>query len=179
MKINLGSNSITKNGWINIDILPLSKDFNFIQWDLRQGLPPICKDIVYSYSSHFLEHLLWTDSIKLLKDVYKNTKVGGITRHCIPDFRTLVSKYLARDWKFFEHCLAEAPNRQLLEIINFSLYQRDSNGIAEHMTMFDAEYGIFTLKQAGFSNCREVEFDPSIDHPSRAPYSFFIEGTKL
>lgn len=180
MKVHLGCYDLIKPGWLNIDIQQVHAESpEFMKWDLRNGLPDVVQDLTMSYSSHFMEHILWGDAVKLLRDLYNRTVVGGKTRHCIPDFEKLVTKYLAKDWDFFSHCLSIAPNHQLMEIIGYSIYQRDDGVNAEHVCMYDSEYAIFTLEQAGFKNCKRVEFNPELDYGFRVPYSFFVEGTRL
>lgn len=179
MKLHLGCFDLIKSGWLNLDIQQVRPDSDeFVKWDLRNGLPPQAKELTCSYSSHLLEHLLWPDTIKLLQQLLEVTVPGGKTRHCIPDFKKLVTKYLQRDFGFFAHCASVMPNNQLLEVINYSLYQRDDGVNAEHLTMFDQEYAIFTLAKAGWKDCKGVEFDPEIDYGFRMPYSFLVEGTK-
>lgn len=177
MKLHLGSGSIIKEGWLNIDQKELINP-HYLQWDLKKGLPFQCKDITYTYSSHFIEHLIWKDAIQLLKECREKMIEGSVMRVCLPNFKNLVIKYLEKDWNFFTHCLHVAPNRQLMQIINYAIYQRDDGINAEHVCMYDSEYAIFTLEVAGFRKCKEVEFNKEIDCESRRPYSFFVEGIK-
>lgn len=178
MKLHLGCYNLIKEGWLNLDIQKPVNHPDLMQWDLRNGLPDKCKNVSLVYHSHFLEHLLWKDGLKLLRECHERMVPGGVMRMCLPDFRNLVRRYLDRDWNFFSHCASVAPHGQLMEIINYSLYQRDDGINAEHLTMYDAEYAIFTLEQAGFKNCREVPCDNSIDYEFRSPYSFFVVGEK-
>lgn len=176
MRVNLGSGDQFIEGFINIDERDLVHP-SYCQWNLKNGLPPHLKDIEIVTSSHFFEHLMWHDALKLMKECREKMVEGGIFNMCLPDFRLLVTKYLERDWQFFSHTLCYAPDHQLMQLMNFSLYQY-TDGVAEHKQMYDAEYAIFTLQEAGFKDCKEVPFNPEYNLANRVPYSIHISGIK-
>lgn len=179
MRVHLACYDLIKpEPWLNIDIQKVTEATNFIQWDLKQGLPPECKDVSFFYSSHWLEHLTRQESLKHLRECFDVMVSGGIIRHCIPDFFKLVSKYIEKDWGFFSHCLSLPESSQLMSILNYSLYQRDDGVTAEHVQMWDSDWAVYTLELIGFKDCKRVECDPEIDYGFRAPYSFFVQGIK-
>ncbi len=178
MRVNVGCGSFLKPGWLNLDILPIQENSSeFLQWDIRNRFPPL-DNVIMIHSEHLMEHLLNHELMSFLNEGLKVLSPGGKMRACVPNFRQLCEKYLANDWDFFGHVRETAPNGQILEIINYALYQRQPNGVAEHVQVLDPEYAVFLLQAAGYKNCKEVPFDPDLDSSHRRPYSFYVEGTK-
>lgn len=174
MKIHLGCGDHIIPGYLNIDMQDrVSEDY--LQWDLRQPLPLTIKNVQSIVSEHFWEHLDWHSGLKLMKSCKDRMLNDAVFSLALPNFNLLVKKYLEKDWNFFRHCLVLAPDRQLMQVINYSLYQY-VDGIAEHKQMYDVEYALFTMKEAGFKSCREVEFNPLYNIESRKEYTFYCEG---
>jgi predicted SAM-dependent methyltransferase len=181
VKLHLGSGPRLLEGFVNVDELDLHSD-NYIRWDLRKGLPPhLSSEIDVIYSEHFWEHLTWEDGLELMKDCRAALRDGGLFRLALPNFRTMVSHYLANDWDHFDlpGVIDFAPDRQMMQIVNFGCYQY-VDGENEHKCMWDPEYAIFTMQQAGFVDCQQVEFDPAFDSPEefRRRYTFYCEARK-
>ena len=179
MKLNLGSGPNLKPGFLNIDILPI-KHKDYIQFDLIKGVPNI-PDVDFIYSCHFLEHFSWIDGQKILKSCYNLLKPKGEVRLVLPDFRKMVSAYVNNDWNFWLPEVRHfAPNNQMMEIMNYGLYQRDNEGVAEHKCMYDSEFAIFSLRKAGFINCKEEFNLRDCDETAelRTRYSMYLIGEK-
>lgn len=179
MRLHLGCSGDIREGWINIDAMKYKDAPNFIQYDLSKGLPSEVNNITEVYSCHVGEHFYHKDFVNLLKEIHSKMVPGATIRTGIPDFKKLVYYYLNRDWSFFEHCRSMAPNGQLMEIINGSIYQYDPNQPYEaHKCMYDPEYAIFTHKLAGFTDVEEVPFDPAYGDHGRKDYTFFTLAKK-
>ena len=69
------------------------KSSTFLCLDVRDGIPFKTKSSKYIFSSHFLEHLEYSDAKKLLKGIYKVLMEGGILRLAIPDLEYALSLY--------------------------------------------------------------------------------------
>ncbi len=179
ISVNLGSGVDLKPGYLNIDMLDIVHE-SYLRWNLNNGFPHHLAGIEYIYSAHMLEHFRHEDGLNLLRQARERMKTDAKIRLCLPNFRTLAEAYLKKDWDFFlpevQHF---APNGQMMEIVNYACYQY-TNGVGEHLCQYDPEYAIFTLQSAGFRECKEVEFDPTIDSPLelRKRYSFYVEGIK-
>jgi GT2 family glycosyltransferase/SAM-dependent methyltransferase len=120
--LNLGCGLTVAPGWINIDNSPnarLSKhpvlrwllwklrivsDGHYrVKWpaciathDLRRGLPyPDCF-ADYVYTSHCLEHLSNTDVQRIVRDLFRVLKPGGVVRIVVPDLALGARRYLER-----------------------------------------------------------------------------------
>lgn len=116
-KINLGSGPSGINGWVNVDygMLPwLSKHPRFrkilttlhflprsydIQWpeiiisDIRKRLPFANATADYVYCSQVIEHLEYYEAKKLIKEIFRLLKTGGIARISVPDISKIVKLY--------------------------------------------------------------------------------------
>ncbi len=74
IKLNIGSGSNTKPGWINLD-LAASAD---VRMDLRDPLPFPDQSCDLIYSEHFLEHLSYPDeSVPFLAECRRVLKTGA------------------------------------------------------------------------------------------------------
>lgn len=180
-RLHLGSGPRLLPGFVNIDVLGIAAD-NYLRWDLARGLPPdLRSDLEIVYSEHFWEHMRWEDGLHLMKECRGALRDGGLFRLGLPNYRTMVAHYLAEDWDYFDlpEIMQFAPDRQMMQLVNYGLYQY-VDGSAEHKCMYDPEFALFTMRQAGFTDCREVEFDPAFDSPEelRRRYTFYCESRK-
>jgi len=177
MKIHLGCNNDIREGFINIDLVD-KVDPNYIQWDLRKGLPDSIRDVELVYSSHVLEHLMYDDCLTLLTDCFNRMRRGGIIRTSMPDFIKTFRAYIDNDLDWFNELWYVKP-QNITGFVNASIYQY-SDGVNEHKCIWSARDFIKTLEGVGFTNCREVEFDENYDpvDPIRRKYSFYVQAEK-
>lgn len=191
MKLNLfsGDPSLHKKGFINIDMYGsqyVDGDTQFLIHDLRQGLPlldfkgQVIKDVSTSYTSHGLEHITNEQVKVLLADLYKVTKVGGITSHCIPDFPSTFKAYVEKNDLYFSEInkgwqgFPPGPHSRISNM-EYSVYQG-----GEHVSLWDQDKALAYLAEAGFTPSVR-QWDKNLDSPAgiRMKYSFYIEGVKL
>src|SRR5215813_6484794 len=126
--INLGCGLSAAPGWINVDNSPNAKlakyprlrktlwrlgilsDFHYaVNWptsitsyDLKKRLPHSDGSIDYVYSSHFLEHLPLQSARRLIKEMFRVLKPGGVARIVVPDLAVGTRRYL--------NAIQESPN---------------------------------------------------------------------
>lgn len=119
--LNLGCGLSIAPGWINIDNSPnarlarypwlrwtlwklgiLSDRHYSVEWsdsiksyDLKKRLPYEDASVDYVYTSHFLEHLERTDSRRLMSEVFRILKPGGLVRVVVPDLALGARQYVA------------------------------------------------------------------------------------
>jgi predicted SAM-dependent methyltransferase len=94
LKVNIGCGKIKYEGWINIDI---DHDADIVL-DVRKGLPFDDESVDFIYNEHFLEHLTFEESSKLLGEIYRCLKKDGVVRIATPDLDYVIQKY-CKDWK--------------------------------------------------------------------------------
>lgn len=82
MKIYLGAGSDKKEGFENLDIVPLPGVVYVC--DVTKGLPFKDGEVDEIYSQDFLEHIYPVDVIPLINEMYRVLKEGGIMEHIMP-----------------------------------------------------------------------------------------------
>jgi SAM-dependent methyltransferase len=94
MKVNLacGSTLISGDGWLNFDYVPSSPAVH--KADLLGRLPLETSSVSLVYSSHFLEHIPYSDVPSFLAECYRILQPGGVLRLVLPDFENLCRAYL-------------------------------------------------------------------------------------
>ena len=122
-KLNLGSGTTCLDDWINIDSsfnarlakyprirhllfkvgflpkkyyeMPWSKHIHKIMVrEVRKKLPFDDESIDVIYSSHLIEHLRKNEAEKVLRDVFRVLKKGGLLRLIVPDLELMARNYL-------------------------------------------------------------------------------------
>ncbi|MCG2659083.1 MAG: methyltransferase domain-containing protein [Kiritimatiellae bacterium] len=146
----------------------LLSNHRFIFHNLEHGLPfaDQCADVVYS--SHFIEHLTRYDGAKLLADVFRVLKPGGLCRISVPDLAFALSLY-------------PADTHRMLDKYFFI----DDNGsyFARHKCMYDYTLMKATLEQAGFKAVSRCAYRqgrmPDVELLDNRPEdSLFVEATR-
>ena len=184
MKVNLGSGvgeGIKKGpDWLNIDVhpFPLTWDVQYLQWDLRRGLPTECDSMELVTSSHMLEHLTHVEARLLIERCFKCLKSGGIFHSGIPNFPRLLRAYLDGDWDYILPPMMHfASNGLWAEVMTYALFNSPDD---PHKSFWDVEFALWLLKDIGFINVKIVPFNPELDVDSelRIRYTFYIAGEK-
>lgn len=92
--VNLGCGDRFHSDWINVDLIPNSKDV--LQVDVVRGLPFPNESIDAVYASHVLEHLTKEEGLRLVSEAFRVLKRGGVLRVVVPDLETIINEY--RKW---------------------------------------------------------------------------------
>jgi predicted SAM-dependent methyltransferase len=169
--VNLGCGITVAPGWINIDNSPnarlsryprlrwlllkagvLSDAHYSVSWpksilihDLRKKLPFSDCSVNYVYTSHVLEHLTAADARKLIKEVFRILKPGGMARVVVPD--------LAYGARCYLDALANNPSDPNAAPGFLNWLGLSRSGVrAPHLWMYDASSLSAVLTQAGFIN---------------------------
>jgi glycosyltransferase involved in cell wall biosynthesis len=192
LKVNLGCGYDIKPGWINIDLASkiLSPEIDptvcsfieFINYDLRLGLPLNSASCDIIYSSHFFEHLEYKHGLKLMRDCYEALRPGGVFRIALPNLKQWFDAYLRKDREYVElidisRALPEVEpgTETFVDYINYGVYQS-----GEHKCIYDEEKISLILLKFGYSSVTISSFQKDIDPstPERQRYSFYIEAIK-
>lgn len=167
VKLNLGS-FMTQfhHGWWNIDIADLKMfaqqyRYNFAQMDLRQGLPNVQTGTVdLIYTSHFLEHLNYTEGLAFLRECRRVLKPDGCMRIIVPDAELLNRSY-GRDfcWDTLtnDNDFTVPPKLEDFDQINDECEKAKTSArklhcllYDQHQSVYDAETLGVALEDAGF-----------------------------
>jgi predicted SAM-dependent methyltransferase len=92
MKLHLGCGPVCLNGWVNIDLDSPLADMNL---DLRLSLPFEDESVSFVFAEHFIEHVSRDDASRLMSDLFRVLRPGGVVRLVTPDLRFLAATYLA------------------------------------------------------------------------------------
>jgi predicted SAM-dependent methyltransferase len=185
-QIHLGCGPDERPGWLNIDYrynAPLGYDpvKNFLNLDLRAGLPLPDASAELIFSSHFFEHLRHEEATGLMRECRRVLKPGGVIRFQMPDYGKGFKAYVERD----PTVLAEYVGRHGLlnhmppyarqwgDLISRAVYE-----FYEHKYVWDVENLGIALREAGFSQAFEVEPQPGLDNlrDLRAESSFYMQA---
>jgi SAM-dependent methyltransferase len=109
-KINLGGGSEKREGYINIDIVPLPEVD--IVADLRQGIPLEDNSVDEMYSSNFLEHV--PDTVKIMEEIWRVCKPGAKVMIKVPYFKSTAAFKDPTHCSFFTERTFEYFDRDLI-----------------------------------------------------------------
>jgi SAM-dependent methyltransferase len=122
-KINLacGNTFISGDEWLNFDYVSSSPAVR--KANLLDRLPLEENSVSLVYSSHFLEHIPYSDVPNFLAECYRILQPGGVLRLVLPDFENLCRAYL--------ECREQGEHKEanfiILEIVD-QCVRRDSGG---------------------------------------------------
>lgn len=91
--LNVGAGLHASSEWTNLDMAPAP---DVIRHDIRKGLPFAHDTFDAVYSSHVLEHLAPADGDRLISEMKRVLKLGGIARVVVPDLERTCRAYLER-----------------------------------------------------------------------------------
>lgn len=169
-KLEIGSGGVCKPGWITLDKC-VGAD---IYWDLNKSLPFANEQFDLIYSSHVLEHFSFKELQRLLAELYRILKPGGIMSVCVPDAKLYIDVYNNKEnSKRLTQYQPAFISEQPMDTLNYLFYM---NG--QHKHMFDTESLIYHLSCAGFVNCMSREFDDKLDSLDRHHTSLYVECRK-
>jgi predicted SAM-dependent methyltransferase len=83
LKLNLGCNSIYLGDYVNVEVNPEFKAD--VYHDLREPLPFPSECAEEVLLSHVLEHLYYSDGAKLISEIHRVLKTGGLLRVNVPN----------------------------------------------------------------------------------------------
>ena len=161
MNLEIGSDRIKNNfgnDWHTLDI----KDSADIVHDLEEFPYPIYSNAYeVVYMSHVLEHIRWTETHKVLTELYRILKPGGAVEIFVPDFDKIIKGYT--DNEIPEAWSHANPERNLYKWINGRIF---AYGEPEnlHKACFNYEYLEQCLQTAGFKDIERLKKPRGYDH---------------
>lgn len=183
-KINLCSGWNVLADYWNVDIEPKAD----LILDLEKSLLPFknnSMDVVVCISA--INYFTRKRASRVIKEVFRVLKSGGITRFGVQDLRVLAQKYLERDEKFFFEKLPNGQDRfpglTFADKFNQWFFGFPSYGGKTSKYVYDFESLSVLFREAGFSQIEEKGFSESclfdvkkIDN--RPEQMFFLEAKK-
>ncbi len=183
--LNLGCGSRVHPGWINIDFswraalrrMPLVGRLaggellpNYLNHDLRKGIPFGDASVDVTYASHVLEHLWPEDARMALLEMRRVLKPGGTLRLVVPDLEATARDYLAAleaarkpagdpqaamryEWNviwMLDQMVRRRPGGRMLEWLTQNRdtpYVRGMDGIFRELAAIDTTHGGSALRR--------------------------------
>lgn len=199
LKINLACGDGWRcNGWIGIDCKAAypyenkegMKGFG-INWNLLNGLPFQNSSVKRIFISHFLEHVTYNESLKLLEECYRVLEPGGAIRISVPDLDLYIEKLLEKDEAFFRDIEIAGGKwlGNLTDSFLMNFYSDPSYNNTCHKYAYNFENLSCRLKQCGFkeivrSSYMKSQFkefnDKGLDSPNPKIlfFSLWVETVK-
>jgi predicted SAM-dependent methyltransferase len=186
-QIHLGCGPDEREGWLNIDYRPgatLGYDptRNFLNYDLRSGLPLPDASAELIFSSHFFEHLRHEHATQLMRECRRVLKPGGRARFQMPDYESAFAGYIRRDPEGLRSAIEThgllnhmpAYARAWGDLISRAVYE-----FYEHKYIWDTENLPIALQAAGFASAAVTGPVEGLDNLSdaRKDVSFYVEAT--
>ncbi len=177
-KLNLACGTDHKEGFCNVDLGRSSDVF----LDLRNKLPIKDNQIKQIYSSHFVEHLTYSELLFHFKECYRVLEVGGEYSICVPDFVKGLKDYLNKNFehyklldKMFPWDLEDKREKLPADYLDRSLHE-----FGIHLQFLDFDKIKAMMVSAGFSEDKISlrEYDSQIDLQERKDFSIFISAKK-
>lgn len=169
-KLEIGSGPVKRPQWVTLDMCKGADIF----WDLRLPLPFSDDRFSFIYSSHVIEHFQYRQLDRLLREMHRILRPGGIMSICVPDARIYIDLYNTKaDPQVFLEYKPAVISKHSMDVLNYMFYMD-----GQHKMMFDPENLIYHLGMRGFVDCVERNFDGALDMVERRPTSFYVECRK-
>jgi predicted SAM-dependent methyltransferase len=145
-KLQIGAWRFPLAGWLNSDLVTST-----IHLDLRRPLPLPDSAFAYVFGEHVIEHLSENDGVRLLTELRRILRPGGVLRLTTPDLRKIVDLYEDRNevisWSDYKRYFSEAtwPHERPCQILN--TYLRHWG----HKYVYDQHDLTAKLLEAGFA----------------------------
>ena len=159
------------DGWVTMDV-ELECDLHA---DLRGGIPFPDSTVSRIYSSHLFEHLTYPDGQRLMMEARRVLTEGGEFSICVPNARLYIDAYTSgkKLTSPFLGWTDALHGESAIDMVNYIAYMD-----GHHRYMFDEESLLARLREAGFTDVRLRDFDPSVDSPGRDFESIYAVGSK-
>jgi SAM-dependent methyltransferase len=212
LMVNLGSGPTGPESWVNLDRSPtmilrhapllarairrtgLIGDHHLVPWqphivrqDLTKPLPFEDGSVDAIYSSHFFEHIYYSDAHAITRECYRVLKPGGILRLALPDGEAWARELIEAG----DDETGEAGYRYLLRLGSHTLERPTgkrvlTSKIGGHIHRWQPTRGLVRkmLVEAGFaesaiSDRKFLEGDlPDIENIETREESFFTEAVR-
>jgi predicted SAM-dependent methyltransferase len=88
-KLHVGAGGSYLEGWLNVDLEPLDKRIAYMDAAADYPLPD--NTIDYVYCEHLFEHLSFLQQMKMLNEVQRVLKPGGVFRVATPNLDAILA----------------------------------------------------------------------------------------
>jgi predicted SAM-dependent methyltransferase len=160
MNLEIGNNRLPNNfgpDWHTLDLVnaDICHDLEIFPYPIQSD----AYDIIYM--SHVLEHIRWTETEKVLSELYRILRYEGSLELWVPDADKLIKGYIAEEIP--EVWSIQNPERHFMKWFNGRMF---SYGDIEnlHKACFNYDYLALLLSNAGFRIVEKLHKPRGIDH---------------
>jgi predicted SAM-dependent methyltransferase len=159
--LNLGSGprGLDAPNWVNVDAF---SDINVhFLLDFNRPMPFEDQTLDGVFCEHVVEHFTFEDGRRMLGEICRALKKGGVARIIVPDAAWVMRSYFDQPDLLIRHRAGEETNPSAeqtpMEIVNQYFRQR-----YEHHFLYDFASMEKMLKQAGFTDVKHLTFKQSV-----------------
>jgi SAM-dependent methyltransferase len=175
-RLNWGCGPKGEPGWINAD--RIGRKGVEIRCDIRDGLPLAAEEFDYISSVHALQEVPLAELVRVLEELRRVLKTGGVLRLCLPDADKGIDAYLRRERAFFVVPDAHAKSLGGKFITQLVWY-------GHTLTPFTYDFIEELLLKAGFRRVVRCDFRSTqsphsgiVELDDREQESLFVEAVK-
>lgn len=190
-KLQIGCGSNIRNDWLNSDFFPQS--VHILHLDATKPFPFNNDVFDYVFSEHMIEHISYSQGLRMLTECCRILKKGGKIRIATPNLAFLIDLYknekseLQKEYIKWatKNFIESAPYYEDTFVINN--FVRDWG----HSFIYDEKVLRFSLERAGFTNVVKCNLNESedealqnLENEKRIPEKYIrletilLEGTK-
>lgn len=182
--VNIGCGGKNIPDFLNIDIAEPCD----LLWDVRTGLPLADNSVELIFSEHFLEHIDYDYSARiLLNDCFRTLNPNGRVIFGVPDAEVAIRAYAEADSSAINLLLKSLYSKRDLslykssiDIVNLFIHDEYSSlRYNSHWWGYDFRSLSSLLSGAGFSNAERIEILPDNISSTSRPATLYISAKKL
>ena len=176
LNLGAGPRGLSDRKWLNVDGFN-DKNIHFMM-DITRPLAIPSYSLEGVFCEHVLEHFTLDDGVKILRELHRILKAGGVVRIIVPDAELIISRYLSTPDEIVLHrgSLGETP----MEVVNSYFRQR-----YEHQFLYDWPTMRKALEMSGFQKIQRASFGSTtftpelvLDHEKYKWESLYVEAYK-
>jgi len=175
LKLNIGCGPNRKEGWINIDLSPGAE----LALDMRERIRFPDGSAIIIYSEHFFDCLDYPEEAQhFLRECLRVLEPSGIFRVGVPDTRWPLLDYAGvGDGLWLRACKTEFSRPEWCKTPLDHVNDHFRCG-TEHRYSYDFDTIENVLKEAGFVEINQCQFDPALDSKSRELGTLYVNARK-
>lgn len=160
-KLHIGCGGHVIPGWLNADLFPWS--VRILHLDATKAFPVGDREIDYVFSEHMIEHVSYSQGLRMLSECYRVMRNGGIIRISTPNLEFLVDLYKENKSALQKEYIKWETSR----FIHFAPYEDATFVINNfvrnwgHEFIYDERILVDSLKRAGFNRIARCELNKS------------------
>ena len=166
-KLQIGCGGNLLEGWPNTDLDPLA-GAAFL--DARKTLPFVDRTFDYIFTEHCIEHLKFSEGIRLLQECNRVLKPGGTLRIATPNLRFLIELYAENKTASQERYIRWTVETECPELGSSVKRLRSTDGLSldtlvvnnffrawGHQFIYDRKLLAAVLRSCGFAQIRHCQ----------------------